>query len=222
MLSPGASMRALSKEQQDFLRRHKIPISRVFDATGMKKREYGKVMREQEKLLAIGVTPCKREGHALRSRNGNCVQCNPADLAFATRKNKNAYVYISASRGSELLKIGLSQDPEQRESLLNARGYGGVSDWSEICRVRCVNAGKVEFAIHEALAEFASPRSYLRDGASVDCLEIFSCGYQRARQALLDAIRDEDVGPIQERRDASINYNFPDKVGGRSIRRGKQ
>lgn len=166
-------MLSLTREQEDFLRKLKIPLSLVFDATGMRPKDYRKAMRDQEKLFAIGVSPCAKHGHRMRTRSGDCMQCNPAAIGFIRRHYNKASVYIAASRSKQLIKVGSSQHPEDRETLLNSREYGGISDWSTICHVRCTNAGRVEFDIHELLLPFASPQTYTREGKIVDCLEIF-------------------------------------------------
>ncbi|MEO3430705.1 GIY-YIG nuclease family protein [Pelagibius sp. CAU 1746] len=213
-------MLPLTKDQIDFLRRHKIPLTQVFDATGMRPKDYKKAMHEEEKLIAVGVTPCRDHNHSMRTPSGNCVQCNPATIEYKRRHAKPGFVYISASRSSELIKVGSSRFPDEREALLNQRGYGGISDWSKICEVQCRNAGRIEFEVHELLAAYATPRSYLRDGVNVDCTEIFSCGYPCAREALLGVLSEEEAESFRERKDAAINYNFTDRASGKSARGG--
>lgn len=205
-------MASITKEQRDYLWHHKIPLSQVFDATGMTPAEYKKAMHAQEMFVAVGVRPCKA-GHTLKTPSGNCIQCRSDYIEYKRRHDGPAYVYISASRSEKLIKVGSSKSPDEREKLLNARGYGGVSDWSKIGQVQCKHAGRVEFEVHEILAAFASPRSYLREGIAVDCTEIFSCGYLHARKALLDVLSEDEAKTLKERKDASINYNFPERDG---------
>ena len=72
----------ITKEQLKFLETQKISLDKIFDATGLSKTEYHKSMKEMDKIIAIGVTPCAKFSHSMRTRNGHCVQCNTATIAF--------------------------------------------------------------------------------------------------------------------------------------------
>ena len=52
-------MAELTLAQNSFLIHHKIPLSQVFDATGMKKEEYKELMKELGMTIAIGVNHCR-------------------------------------------------------------------------------------------------------------------------------------------------------------------
>jgi hypothetical protein len=69
-------MAQLTTVQKDFLAHHSIPLSRVFDASGLARKKYAEIMREEEKYFVYGDTECQ-SGHTLRSRPssrriGNC------------------------------------------------------------------------------------------------------------------------------------------------------
>lgn len=71
----GSHLAKLTKEQKAFLDRVGVPLSRVFDASGMRTAEYKQAMRDLGMWVAYGASPCEAEGHTLRSRTGHCVQC---------------------------------------------------------------------------------------------------------------------------------------------------
>ena len=71
----------LSQEQMAFLKNHDVPMSKVFDATGLATPKWKAEMKELDLLVAFGVTPCERKKHQLRARSGHCVQCNSKSLA---------------------------------------------------------------------------------------------------------------------------------------------
>jgi hypothetical protein len=204
-------MAKLTTEQMVFLARHKIPLSRVFDATGLRPDDYRETMKQEDKLFACGVTPCDREGHTLRSRAGNCIQCDHANIAFMMRAAKPAEVYIAASRSKQLIKIGSSTDPDSRLGFLTLEAYGGADDWICVARVRCQRAGSVEFAAHSKLRDFLFPSTYMRSGRVQETYELFSCGYRSGRTALIASTPDAERPGFWERPDAKLNYNFPER-----------
>ncbi len=52
-------MTKLTTTQKTFLKRLDVPHWRVFDATDMRRADYMQEMRDVDRWLAIGVTPCK-------------------------------------------------------------------------------------------------------------------------------------------------------------------
>lgn len=204
-------MARLTTDQLAFLTRHKIPMGKVFDATGMSKGEYQEAMRREEKLFAFGVTPCGQGGHTLRSRSGNCIQCETANITFMIRSVKAATVYVGASRSKQLIKVGSSTDVDRRFGALNFDAYGGANDWICVAHARCEKAGAAEFIAHHKLRAFLAPATYVSAGRVHETYELFTCGYQSARTALLAAIPEAERAGFTERPDAKLNYNFSDR-----------
>ena len=131
-------MNTLTSEQLHFLRQQKILLSTVFDASGMRTADYQQVMKAEGKSFAYGVTQCSKGGHALRTRKGHCIQCDHATIAFMLRHDKKAFVYIAASYGGRLIKVGSSEDVVRRERQLCDYRYGGQDDWHFLDRVTLV------------------------------------------------------------------------------------
>ena len=173
-------MAILTREQESFLKQHNISISSVFDATGLGKKDYRAVMKPLGNVVAIGVTPCQKNKHTLRTRSGHCVQCNPASLAFQGRYSEEAFVYVAGSLDLKLVKIGFASDVDQRLATLNELEYAGAADWECLYWLNIVGAGQVEFDAQTKLKQYASPTTYMRNGKTVDCIETFSCGAETA------------------------------------------
>jgi T5orf172 domain len=204
------SMADLTDEQLSFLRQHNISPMAVFDASGMTRSEYYNAMKEEEKFFAIGVTPCKKFGHTIRERNGHCIQCKPSNIEFILRKYRNGWIYVFASPGLKMVKIGSSLDPKDRERTVNGYKYGGRSDWFTIAKQRSNNSGKIEFGVHQKLSDYYHPLSYHINNKETICREIFSCSYLTARDALIRSLVENKEKPdLWETDDAEIRFSFP-------------
>ena len=177
-------MATLTTDQLGFLQSQRIPLSMVFDATGMKQAEYRKVMSALGLPIAYGVGPCAAAGHTLRTRAGHCAQCNTAVIAFMRRNDETAHVYVAHSAITGLVKVGLASDVHERIATLRNLGYGGVTDWVLRHGLRCPRAGSVEFAVHAELESRRARRSYARDGMVVECRELFECSPEEACRVL--------------------------------------
>lgn len=177
-------MAKLTSEQRNFLIRHKIELASVFDATGLQKSQYKSAMEAIGKSVAIGVTPCKKGGHTMRSASGHCIQCHPEYIAYRDRYHSQGKIYISGSLSCELIKVGMASDVDIRESGLNSLGYAGANDWEVLCWVKASDAGRVEFDVHRRLEIYSTDSTYIRNGEKVYCREVFRCGYEEAKAAV--------------------------------------
>jgi hypothetical protein len=187
-------MTKLTKDQKDFLAHHDIHLSLLFDASGLAPREYSEVMREDDKYFSYGVPECPR-GHTLRSRAkpsrvGNCIQCNPATIAFARRHYRAADVYIAGSRAGKLLKIGLSTETDNRIYIANLDGYAGCSDWKPLVRVHVQQAGRIESTVQAKFRSYQKMIDFVRNGARQRALECFACSFRQAYTELVATLRD--------------------------------
>ena len=183
-------MTRLTRKQLDFLRHHDIPFARVYDATGMQRRDYQQVMRDLDLWVAYGVTPCGAGGHALRTRAGHCVQCkNAENLIYLRRFDEAGEVYVAKSMRSLLVKVGLSKNASERIGQLNNYQYAGHSDWTYVWHVEAAKAGRVESQAHNSLVRFAKLSTSLHGGHPTECRELFSCTPRIARTAVEDALR---------------------------------
>lgn len=173
-------MLKLTKTQIQFLDQHCISTDQVFDATGMSKYKYQKLMNEGNYVVAIGVSRCAKGNHSLRSKTGHCVICKPANLAFQKRYETPGDLYVFYSTTKKMVKIGVSDDVYQRVEAVNKQSYGSINDWKLKFHVRVLNAGRAEKIIHDALAEYKKERLFIKDGVWATAHEIFSCSAKYA------------------------------------------
>ena len=181
-------MNPLSTQQIIFLDQYKIPRSKVFDATGMKKSSYGKLMSALGMTVAFGVTPCREEGHELRTRPGHCAICRPDRLAYQARFGDPGEVYVAYSKKLSLVKIGTTGDTLDRMKNINYYGYGGAKDWILKYSKHVQNAGRIEWQAQKGVEHSQVWRTYIKDGFSVDCQELFDCDVATAIQSIKDSI----------------------------------
>ena len=177
-------MAKLTTDQKLFLVKQSIPLSRVFNATGMSKSQYRHEMSELEMIVAYGVTPCQKEGHTLRTRSGHCAQCNTAALAFLARYDDRGEVYVAFSSDAGLVKIGVAKKHQERMRTLNSHGYGGATDWCVCYYYETINAGRIEFMAHQKLNPYRVTKSYFRTDKIIECQELFDCKVDLAVRAL--------------------------------------
>lgn len=75
------SYKQLSSIETEFLKKYKIPLSCLFNAEGIPKKEYRKICKEKDIPFAFNTTPCKKDGHQIRTRSGHCLVCDPEKLS---------------------------------------------------------------------------------------------------------------------------------------------
>lgn len=201
-------MAELSPEQRAFLAAHGIPLSRVFNAAGLSKPQYQAAMRELGKSFAYNVTPCGRGLHRLRTRAGHCIQCDHAKIAYMLRHDETAYIYIAGTRRGRMIKVGCSGDIDQRRSMLNTYRYGEQSDWQMLAFARCQSAGKVEFLIHDRLAQFSVSGTYVQGGRKRSCYELFRCDFADAKNAMQSVLPNETQLKVSDERRANTAFAF--------------
>ena len=193
----------LTPEQLNFLETQKVSLDRIFDAEGLSRSDYQPLMKEMDKIIAIGVTPCAKFSHTMRTRNGHCVQCNTASIAYLERHYDKGYIYIAGSKKEKVVKIGFASNINNREESLNNENYGEISDWKILFQVTCKNAGKIEFNTHKKLSKYLTDKSYLKNNKRNQCYEIFSCSYSLAKETL-----DENIGDRKNIKKLKENINI--------------
>ena len=199
----------LTSEQLNFLETQKVSLDKIFDAEGLSKSDYHPLMKEMDKIIAIGVTPCAKFSHTMRTRNGHCVQCNTASIAYLERHYDKGYIYIAGSKKEKVVKIGFTSNINNREESLNNENYGQINDWKILFQVMCKNAGKIEFHTHKKLSKYLTDKNYLKNNKRNQCYEIFSCSYSLARKTLDENIGDKkNIKKIKENTNIINEYEF--------------
>ena len=199
----------LTPEQLNFLETQKVSLDRIFDAEGLSRSDYQPLMKEMDKIIAIGVTPCAKFSHTMRTRSGSCVQCNTANIAFLERYYDKGYIYIAGSKKEKVVKIGFTSNINNREESLNNGNYGEINDWKILFQVTCKNAGKIEFNTHKKLSKYLTDKSYLKNNKRNQCYEIFSCSYSLAKNTLDENIGDrKNIKKLKENIKIIKEYEF--------------
>jgi T5orf172 domain len=183
------SMAQLNRQQQAFLDHHQIPLSRVFDASGLTASEWQRSMRDLDLWVAYGGAKCRMAGHQLRSSNSICLQCRPAAIGFIRRYFEAGEVYVAKSVSQRVLKVGTAKIAAERIYQLSVYEYGGAKDWILCFSNECANAGRVEFEAHRLLASKLSAGTYFKNGEYKECRELFKCSEAEGIAAVRKAVR---------------------------------
>lgn len=201
-------MAELTEQQLAFLAAQGIPLSDVFDASGMRNADYQVAMREAGKNFAYGVAPCRKGGHTLRTRAGHCIECDHSKIAFQARYDAPSNIYVGGSKKGEVLKVGSSGLLPERRMLLNSYRYGGHADWQMLAWAFAPSAGRAEFEIHGRLSQFSVPGEYVQGGIRRRCYELFKCNFGDALEALRASLPEGVEIKIPSERLAHSEYNF--------------
>lgn len=188
----------ITEEQLFFLKENNIPLSKVYDATNQKREVYRKSMKALEKLIAINATPCAKYGHTIRTRNGHCCQCNTANIAYIKRHYANGYVYIVGSQEKKVLKVGSTNNIENRVNSLNFENYATINDWKLILYYKCNDMGLIETEAHNKLQKFQVEKTYIKNGRTQIAYEIFDCNYDVCKIALANATKNNIIEKYED------------------------
>ena len=173
-------MAKLTSDQIQFLDRLGVPLDKTFDATGRSRSYYSKIMEERSLEVAYGVTPCAKGNHTLRTRSGNCIQCNTANLRFQNRHIESGFLYLATSKLGGVIKFGVTQNISNRRLSLIETEYGGFSDWKIVLYSKVTEAGKIEKLIHSEISHLRVYSEYYKDGKMQSAYEIFKLPLKRA------------------------------------------
>jgi hypothetical protein len=196
----------LTESELHFLASQGLGPDDVFDARHMPQWLWFKKIDQTDKTIALG-SRCRKAGHRLRSRRGHCVQCDPKKLAFQARYRADQYVYIAGSLSERLIKIGTCRDCSQREQQLRSERYGGASDWKIIYKVIVRKSGAIEGRAHSRLSDYLVTRSYWKDGLRQEGIELLTCPFWRALDALTEVAEGSTLGPPWKSR-YTMAYEF--------------
>jgi hypothetical protein len=201
-------MANLSDNQLEWLRSQHIPLSSMFDATGMTKTERELAMKADGKSFCYGVAPCQAGRHTIKTRAGHCPQCDHARVAYMLRHDAQANVYIAGSCEGRFIKIGCSGDISDRRKKLNEYQYGGQRDWQILAVAACNASGMVESQAHAKLARFNVPGEYVRAGKRQRCYELLRCDFSDAKAAVTSFLAKGEILRIPDEARATQAFAF--------------
>lgn len=204
----------ITKEQETFLKKHKISSELLFDAQGEDISEnLQKSMTEADKVIACNTAPCTEDDtHTLRTIGGFCPQCDTTKIAAALRELKPGYIYFSGSKRGGLIKIGSTNEGKSKTLTLNlstARD-GGYDDWELLFSAKTPTLGRVERLITDKLAEYKAAYQSEKSGKLQNGGELYRCSFLKAKEAYL-AVTEEnqfDFTQVSEKKHITSEYQF--------------
>lgn len=186
----------LTREEQEFLASQGLAPEDVYDGRRQSSINARKASaKEAGKLIVVRDPGRSQCGHRLTTRAGHCIQCDTSKLAYAARYEEPALVYIAASPKLGLLKLGITQDIEQRVTNLNGQAYAGTKDWKMLFFAAFQRAGAVESRAQSRLTRDVSGRSTFKDGRDQGAAEIFRCSFDEALEAIARAAQELNLKP---------------------------
>jgi len=122
-----AAEQTLTPTEIAFLTAIGLTAADVFDGRGMSQAGRRAAAKAAGRRVILCSGRCEKGDHRLKWRPGHCAQCNPAGFAYNGRYDTPGFVYIAGSPSTGLLKIGITDDIEQRADTLNYKqAYGGL------------------------------------------------------------------------------------------------
>lgn len=201
----------LTKEQKDFIKKHQISEDMLIDANGeamsddLKQR-----MLETEKVIAYNVGGAENNDYNFTDIDGVFVQGDTDRIPFALRTYKTGYIYIAGSKKNHLIKVGSSNEVNDRIKSLNiASKSGTIDDWELILQAKTTSLGKVEKMFQQKLSEYKSSSQYEK-GKLQNGGELYRCSYNKAKEAMTAAEGEEqfEFTQISEKKHLITEYLF--------------
>jgi hypothetical protein len=213
----------LTSNQIDFLKSHNIPLSSVFDASGMRTSDWKEWMKDHEFQFAHGVSECKNRHESIRTRAGHCIQCDHTRIAFMKRNDQEGSIFVAGSASCRLLKLTNASDSHGRLDTLNSQRYGQVADWVMLANAKLVkNAGSVEAVIASRLERFRVGGVYYeKQGRHQQCYDLFACSISTALRELRSVLTNKHLVTLALP-DTLRLYEFEDRVTAGLVREGNR
>lgn len=166
-----------TEEEFELILKFEIEDYEIFDASGMKKKEWKEAIQGTDYKVIANVSPCRDHGHKLRTRAGHCAVCNPRNLQHQERYYDSGEIYLAFSESRRLIKIGITKSIYKRIDSLNAQNYSGVNDWAIIFSKHLESgAYRIESEVHALLKPHKVDLSFSRSFDSFETSrEVFDC-----------------------------------------------
>ena len=203
----------LTKEQKDFIKKHQISEDVLIDANGEAMSEDLKLlMLETEKVIAYNVSGClDNSAYNFTDIDGVFVEGAIDRIPFALRTYKTGYIYIAGSKKSHLIKVGSSNDVNDRIKTLNINTTksGNIDDWEVIFQAKTDCLGKVERMFQQKLMDYKSSSQYEK-GKLQNGGELYRCSYHKAKDAMTAVEGEEEFvfTQVNEKKHMISEYLF--------------
>lgn len=168
----------LNNLQLEFLRKHKIPLWSILDATWMSPSEYKQFLKNTGNFVAINSnskSPCDK-WHILnlREKRWRCVECRVSSFSFM-KPSETWYVYLVWSKKWKIFKIWYTLNLDDRLHHLNKDSYWWYNDWEIIYSAKYKWALGIENKIHNLLSQHWIEIEYNHYWKIIKCYELFKC-----------------------------------------------
>jgi hypothetical protein len=194
-------------EIRAFFKRHRIRHEDVFDARGMSRSDYRLAMEQQGKLFALNADICDLN-HRIRNRSGHCIVCDTSDIHHYLLWYRTAFVYVAGSLSSCTLKIGTSNNLQDRVRRLNGERYGGANDWVLLTQAFSKESGRKEKEAQKLLRAHFVSGEYLKNVKKTATYELVRCNFDLAKNALGEVLEDGETSTDVAARHLLIKYSF--------------
>jgi len=204
----------LTKEQETFIKKHKISQDLLINANGEgMSDELLQQMHDEGKVFAYNVTgDTENAEHSFRTISGDCPQCDPTKVTAALREHKNGYIYIAGSKKGSMIKVGSANETKARTPTfdISSSKYGGYDDWEVLFHARTVTMGRIERQFQEKLSEYKTSYQFEKAGKLQSGGELYRCSYAKAKEVILDEENQlpADFTLISEKKHLISEYNF--------------
>lgn len=204
----------LTKEQETFVKKHKISHDLLINANGEGLSEdLLQQMHDENKVFAYNVYDGEENAeYSFRTISGDCPQRDPSKVAAALREHKNGYIYIAGSKKGSLIKVGSANETKARTPTfdISSSKYGGYDDWEVLFHARTVTVGRIERQFQEKLSEYKTSYQFEKAGKLQSGGELYRCSYSKAKEVILDEENQlpSDFTLISEKKHLISEYNF--------------
>jgi hypothetical protein len=208
------SKHLLTKEQETFVKKHKISQDLLINANGEgMSDELLQQMHDEGKVFAYNVNDCPENAeHSIRTISGDCPQCDTTKVTAALREHKNGYIYIAGSKKGAMIKVGSANETKARTPTfdISSSKYGGYDDWEVLFHARTVTMGRIERQFQEKLSEYKTSYQFEKAGKLQNGGELYRCSYAKAKEVILDEENQlpSDFTLISEKKHLIAEYNF--------------
>ncbi|WP_442590280.1 GIY-YIG nuclease family protein [Pedobacter sp. AW31-3R] len=206
----------LTKEQESFIKKHKISDDLLIDAQGEEmSAEFIQHMSDTNKVIAYNTLPdSENDDHSLNFKTigGHCPQRDPSKIALALRENKPGYIYLGGSIKGGLIKVGSTSDSKDRIKNLNLHKskLAGFEDWEILYEARTENLGKLERILNQKLSEYKATYEPEKIGKVQNGSELYRCAYAKVKD-LINTLEEENqisFTQVNERKHLLSEYQF--------------
>jgi len=203
----------LTKEQKDFIKKHKITEDLLLDANGEGMSDTLKQsMLDAQKVLAYNATGAdENPEYNFVDTDGIFVQGDTDKIPFAARTYKTGYIYIAGSMNRHMIKVGSCNETGDRIKSLNiSSSKTSGEDWELLLQAKTTTLGKVERLFQQKLSDYKSAAQFEKGSKIQNGGELYRCSYNKARDVMNALVEEEGIEftQISEKKHLLSEFQF--------------